>query len=375
MTTATRRWWQGDGHYYWLSAQLAARGVQSTIRRLMAAATLAFGVLPAAMILSPAGPRGDRNQTIALIIGAIFVVLAAGWLRRAWPSKRWSAAYVVIMSLCTAVTCLIQSGTIAGMLGCVAFATLAGYIALFHSARLLVFNATVAMAATIALAVRVAAAGDVVLAVCATALVAFVNVLVPVAFHVLVHPLAGGVPNADIDPLTGLLNRGAFYRTAGELLSVRGRLDDRYLVIALVILDNFSLLTGTQGQVAGERVSVSVAQTLRETTRNDAILAYSGNAEFLLADTFTSTDTTPLVERVRGAIATTPPRLTASIGVVCTPLRALADLPPHGVLDELIGIAAAAAAEARRDGGNQARYIECAAPKLDDSGSDADDPW
>jgi diguanylate cyclase (GGDEF)-like protein len=341
----------------------------------MAAATLAFGILPALMILSPAGPHGQRNHILAMIIAVVCVVLAAGWLRGSWPSKRWSIAYVGTLSLCVAVTCLIQSRTTAGMLACVAFAALAGYIALFHTARLLALNALVALTTVILLAVRVAANGDVVLAVCATALVALVNVLVPIAFHAIVHPLAGGIANSDLDPLTGLLNRRAFDRVAGELLSVRGRTDDRYLVIVALTLDNFSLLTGTDGHVAGDRARVAVAQTLRENTRGGAIVAYSGNAEFLIADTFSSTDSTPLVERVRGAVATTPPRLTASMGVVCTPLRALADLPPYDVLDKLIAIADTAMGEARRAGGNQARYIECAAPTLDDRGSDTDDTW
>ena len=47
----------------------------------------------------------------------------------------------------------------------------------------------------------------------------------------------------------------------------------------------------------------------------------------------------------------------------------------HDVLDKLIGIADTAMGEARRSGGNQARYIECAAPTLDDRGSDIDDTW
>ena len=262
------------------------------------------------------------------------------------------------------------------MLGCGAFAAVAGYAAFFHTPRIMAFNAAVALVTMTALAVQLANKGDVVLAVCAFALVVLVNILVPTAFHALVLPLVGAVPTVEIDELTGLLNRAAFYGRTSELLSVRGRFDDRHLVIVLVALDNFSLLTGTKGDTAGERARIAVARTLRESTRGGAVLGHNTNSEYLIADTFPSTDVSPLVERVRGAIATTPPRLTASIGVVTTPMRLVADLPPDDVLDELIEMAEAALGEARRAGGNQARYTECSAPRgLDDRGSDNDESW
>ena len=64
-----------------------------------------------------------------------------------------------------------------------------------------------------------------------------------------------------------------------------------------------------------------------------------------------------LAERIRGTISTAPYRLTASIGVVSTPLRPLADLPPLDVCRELITLATAAMDEARQSGGNQARHL------------------
>jgi diguanylate cyclase (GGDEF)-like protein len=195
-----------------------------------------------------------------------------------------------------------------------------------------------------------------------------------------VHLLGIDVLNTEIDSLTGLLNRDAFYRTTGEFVAARARIDDCYLVIVLVSLDNFTLLTGTDGKVSGDRARVAVAQTLRETTRSNAIVAHIGEAEFLIADTFATTDASPLVERVRGAIATTPPRLTASIGVVATPMRGLADCPPHELMDELVTIAEGAMGEARRSGGNMAHTVVCGTPTvLTDKNTwermDDDDSW
>lgn len=371
-----RRWWRRPDHYYWLTAMLAARGAQRLTCRSIALVTVGYGIIALVLMASPSGPTGTRNQLIATGISVTCMLIAVFWLRRRWPTQNESGIFVFISSLCIAASCLIAANPLAGMLGCTAFAALAGYIAFFHSGRFMVLNTTVASATTITLAVRVSMAGDTVMAVCGLATVGVVYALVPFGCHALINVINVDVPNAEIDPLTGLLNRTAFYRAAGELMSVRGRQDDRYLVIVLVSLDNFGLLTQASGPSAGDRARVAIAQALRETTRGDAIVAHSSDTEFLIADTFPSTDPTPLIERVRGAVATTPPRLTASIGVVSTKLSVLADLPPEDVLDELIELAATSMTESRRAGGNQARYVVChslSAAEDDPGHPDADD--
>jgi hypothetical protein len=63
--------------------------------------------------------------------------------------------------------------------------------------------------------------------------------------------------------------------------------------------------------------------------------------------------------------------LSASIGVVTTPLQPLVALPPHEVLDELLSIATNAMYESRKGGGNQVTYVR--SPSLtvfDDPGND-----
>lgn len=369
------RWWRRPDHYYWLTALLAARDAQALTCRLIAIVTAGFGVLSLAMLASPSGPQGRRDVTIAVGVAVVCLMLAGMWLRHRWPSKAASAGFAVTASLCIALACLIQSRPIVGLVIATSFAVLAGYIALFHTARLMVVNTLIAVATIIALAVHQSALGDTVLAQSAAILVLLVYLLLPFICHAMVRLLGANTPNQEIDQLTGLSNRQAFYRQTAELVSARARVDDRYLVVVLLSLDSFSLLIGTEGQVAGDRAHIAVAQTLRETTRGDAVVARSATAEFLIADTFSTDDPTPLIERVRGAIATTPPRLTASIGVVCTPLRALADLPPEDVLDELITVAGTAMAQARQAGGNQSRNVDVDVPRIDDPAPDADEPW
>ncbi|MCV7229210.1 GGDEF domain-containing protein [Mycolicibacterium komossense] len=364
MAKALRDWWQQPGHFYWITAFLAARGAQVFTCRAVALYTLGIGAISLAMLWSPNGPDGILAQSLVIGVAVCCTLKALVWMRNKWPTRGWSGAYAVTTSVCIAVSCLAQSNPVAGLLGTTTFAALAGFIAFFHTARFLAFNLIVTAATAVFLAVRVAEQNDAVWAACALALVAVANLAVPFGCQAVVHLLDIDVLNTEIDPLTGLLNREAFYRTTGEFVAARARIDDRYLVIVLVSLDNFTLLTGTDGKVSGDRAEVAVAQTLRETTRSNAIVAHVGEAEFLIADTFATTDASPLVERVRGAIATTPPRLTASIGVVATPMRGLADCPPHELMDELVVFAEEAMADARRAGGNMACTVVCSMPTV-----------
>ena len=110
------------------------------------------------------------------------------------------------------------------------------------------------------------------------------------------------------------------------------------------------------GARGANRATVAAGQALRETVRRGAVTGHLTDTEFLVADTFTTPDPTPLGERLRGAIASTPSGITASIGIVSTALGPLAARPPHEVLDEVIAVAVAGMAQARGRGGNQVHY-------------------
>jgi diguanylate cyclase (GGDEF)-like protein len=360
MLKALRHYWRQPEHFYWLTSFLAAREAQSSTCRLIALFVAILGGVPLAMLLSPAGPHQPVARGAAVAVAIACAVMAIAWLRQRWPSRTQSGAFVVTLGVAIAVSALSMSDPRAGLVWVAAFAVLGGYIALFHTVKFILVNLALAAATTVELAIRLSHE-DLVLAVAALCFVLAANVAVPFASHLLLYALDIDVQTADIDPLTGLLNRDAFDREAGHVIA-RSRDDDQRLVIVVIDLDNLRLLCETDGEVACERARVAIAQTLRETTRHNALVAHVGDDEFLIADTFSSTDSFPLVERVRKAIAATPPRVTASIGVVSTPMRGLAACPPQDLLDELITIGTMAMYDARRAGGNQARYSTCDRP-------------
>ena len=362
MIATLRRWWLQPDHYFFITASLAAHGLQSGTSRLISALVVTRGLLPVVMLWSPAGPHGRNSQVISVIVAASSAAVALCWQRRRWPSRGQSLMCVAILTAGVAASTLTRSNPVSGVMAGMAFAALAGYIVFFHTARYLILMLVVATATVLVPVTRVAATGDAAWAACLLAVCAIVTIAVATLSQVLVHLLGIKVLAADIEPVTGLLNRSAFYDATSALFASRSRRNDRYLTVVVVRLDHLALLTESGGAVAGERARVAAGQTLRETTRHDAVVAHIPDDEFLISDSFVSPDVRPLIERISGALHTTPLRMTASIGVVRTPMRELAACPPYDLLDELVQLATDAADDAHRSGGNTVRYITCDRP-------------
>jgi len=330
--------------------------MQASASRLVAVCIAALGLIPVALMASRLGPQTLQARIVAVVVGVSCLGMAMLWLRHHWPSRAQSLTCVFVGSLSIGAATLIVSSPITGFLGATTYVILTAFVVCFHTARLLWVNWAVAVVVLGVLAVRLAST-DLALAVCATSVVVLLNVFIAFACRAAIKLIQPDAHHSDIEQLTGLLHRDAFYRGVATLLASRSRSDDRYLVVVAVNIDSFSLLLGMTGSRGGNRARVTVGQALRETVRHNAIVAHISDDDFLVADTFTTSDASPLVERIRGAITTTPQRLTASIGVVCTPLPPLAAEPPDDVVDKLIAIATTAIEQARMAGGNQVRYV------------------
>jgi diguanylate cyclase (GGDEF)-like protein len=350
------RWGPRHDHYYWLTAILAGRGLQASTCRVIAGIIAALGLIPMIALVSPLGPQGLIGRVLAVLVTTCCAVMSLRWLRHRWPTSTESATCAVVGTVCIAVACLISTSPVAGLLGATSFAILAAYVACFHGLRLLAFTWTVAAVTLTVLAVRLAPL-DTALAVSSVFLVALVNVFVALACRVGVRLISGEAATSQLEPLTGLLDRDAFYERTATLLAARHREDDRYLVLVVVNIDGFSLVTSMSGERGGNLARVAVSTALRSSVRHDAVVAHVSDAEFVIADTFTTPDASPLVDRVRAAVTNTPSRLTTSVGVVSTPLRPLIHLPPDDVVDEVLAIATTAMNEARKHGGNRAHFV------------------
>jgi GGDEF domain-containing protein len=347
-------WRRGGDHYYWLTAFLAAHDLQRRTCRTVAASIFGLGAIGPILSLGMLGPGSTAGMVVMATVTCCCVVMTLLWLRPGWPSRRVSWACVVVGTVCIAASSIVVPSHSLGILGTTTYAVLGSFVVVFHSLRLLVFTWTVGASALIYLAVLLAE-DDVSMAVATVLLIVLVNVFAVFACRMVVRLIANDTPYGDLERVTGLPGRDAFFEKVSTLIGARTRDDDRRLVVVVVNLDGYSLMADVRGRAEADGARVGVARALRETARRDAIIAHPGDAEFWIADLFTTLDPHPLAERIRGAVAGSRSGLSASVGVVCTPLEPLATVPTYDVVEELVNIAISAMFEARRAGGNQTR--------------------
>jgi diguanylate cyclase (GGDEF)-like protein len=158
---------------------------------------------------------------------------------------------------------------------------------------------------------------------------------------------------AQLDPLTGLNNRRAFYDITAPLWSNAVR-HAHATAVLLLDIDHFKQINDTHGHAQGDAVLKALAAVLRQSVRQGDVLARWGGEEFIV---FLPETRLPqaisLAERLRvaisevrvacesGAIA-----LTASVGVAQLDER-------HATLDALIGSADEALYQAKEQGRNR----------------------
>lgn len=126
---------------------------------------------------------------------------------------------------------------------------------------------------------------------------------------------------ASIDPLTGTLNRRAFFTIAEPLLA-RCRRDAESLSVLMADLDNFKHINDNHGHATGDDVLKLFVSVSANTLRGQDILARYGGEEFIIL--LPGTDPTQAMEvaerlraRFRQASMETPglPDATVSIGL------------------------------------------------------------
>lgn len=83
------------------------------------------------------------------------------------------------------------------------------------------------------------------------------------------------------DPLTGLLNRRAFFEELGRRLRRLER-DGRSAVLLYVDMDNFKLVNDRRGHRAGDEAILALCRILRASSRSGDLLARLGGDEFAL---------------------------------------------------------------------------------------------
>lgn len=164
---------------------------------------------------------------------------------------------------------------------------------------------------------------------------------------------------ADVDPLTGCLNRRRGLEALEDAVAADAG-GPGTLGLLMIDLDRFKQLNDAYGHAAGDAALVLVARVLRAQARQSDLLARIGGEEFALAlPDCAPDDAAQRAEQIRVAItdssATYGRPLTASIGV--------AGFPAHATTrSELMAAADAALYEAKRSGRDAVRVSAAPVP-------------
>lgn len=106
---------------------------------------------------------------------------------------------------------------------------------------------------------------------------------------------------SSIDPLTGLLNRRSMSTYLEEAVaSVKST--GALFSLAIGDIDNFKMVNDIHGHNAGDDVLIMVANTIKETLPENAVLCRWGGEEFLILLPLVEADAVPIIESVRYAI-------------------------------------------------------------------------
>jgi diguanylate cyclase (GGDEF)-like protein len=162
---------------------------------------------------------------------------------------------------------------------------------------------------------------------------------------------------AQMDPLTGLNNRRAFYDKTGSLWS-NGIRHEHDTSVMLLDIDRFKQINDTYGHAHGDEVLKALADILKQAIRQGDVLARWGGEEFIVFLPETSLqDAAALAERLRTAIEDARiPRepgatsVTASFGVAQKEAR-------HTTLDALIASADACQYQSKLQGRNRVTFV------------------
>ena len=212
-----RLWWRQSDHYDRLSAHLQARGMDTVTRGTISLIAGTLAVVALANAWAPTGPQGGIALTCSLASAAGAFTGAMLWALR-WPNRTMAILFALLSNASIALTALAQSDPMVAMMVCTTFATMASYIALFHTAPLMAYNFVVASGIGAFEGVRMAEQSSIVTASAAYALLLLLNLAVPFGIQVVVHVLGADAVHAERDQLTGLLTRSAFHRRAKACL-------------------------------------------------------------------------------------------------------------------------------------------------------------
>lgn len=349
-----RDWWSQPDQFDEITDFLLQRDRLRSAQRIMAIIASSAASIPLTMLV---GPQLNLAGLSIGVIGVGFTVaMVVFWLTR-WPTRAQSRALVLAGSLCVAMWTVLQASAPIAILGCVAMTVTGGYMAVFHSGRVLFAHTALTAAITAATTWRLAQDTNAMAAAAALGLVFLLNTSVPLTIRGLSRGLVLYARRSDEDPLTGLLNRRGYLDAVLRRVAMPTP-THTHLTVLMLDLDDFKRVNDTYGHAVGDRTLLDVAAVLKACCPPGAVVCRAGGEEFLVALTTTASgeQADALGAELCARIGDLPYGITASIGAARMDLQLLTGSDADDRIGRLTEIADDAMYSAKQDGGNQLRH-------------------
>jgi len=165
---------------------------------------------------------------------------------------------------------------------------------------------------------------------------------------------------AQLDPLTGLNNRRAFYDKTSPLWAQVNR-HGHVASVMLLDVDHFKQLNDEYGHAHGDEVLKVLANILRHSVRQGDVLARWGGEEFIVFLPETGQEAAlALAERLRSEFGETPVQHAAGATLVTASFGIAEKADHHLTLDALIAAADECLYQSKQNGRNR---VTCAAAR------------
>lgn len=352
-------WWRSSAYQYRFDYVLGEQSGKRLYCVVFGILLTFYSVIWAGSLFTVDGPPpGNASSTVAIISGVLAVSAAFqfyGW----WPSDRVSLIGLVILDVALFVGALLMSSDLIGLLILFTYGPVGFLIGFRHGAKALTLHGVGAIVAIILLAIDATDADSgfnvITVADIAVALVLLTAGL-PLASHMIFDLYRIRAIDAQIDPLTDLLNRRGLEPRWEHMLAM-GRPRD-WLMVICADLDGFKPINDMHGHRVGDMVLRRIAAQIVDVAGPSAFVARTGGDEFTVLARiphFNAERRLSQADEIRRAVKreAEPVEITVSVGVAAVPCADIRDADPADVLRSLMAGADAAMYAAKRAGGDR----------------------
>lgn len=271
------RWWTHPMDRTWSAAFQRSNPLLGHARFALGTWSWLYAVLCILATLTPAGVPDNPGRILAFCLAGAGSIVGVLWIRGPWPSENYSRLFVVYLELSTPIALLMVVDPFVALPCAAGFAVNGGYIAAFHSPRMIIGHQVLAATVVGVLYVRALTApgADVVVATAYLVLLLLVLFSAPVLTYILLLLLRRDAAEAFFDPLTGLRNRRGLASAIAEYGDREGM-----VTVMVIDLDDFKAVNDRHGHAHGDRVLRNTAKAIHTVFPAPAITARTGGEEF-----------------------------------------------------------------------------------------------